>query len=250
MVLSATIAFSAVKLFIYRISLGTGTTAPAAAFVVQQNLFLDVATSNKANDTNNMQQLSSTAKNHQTAACRPLLIEHVGPMKTATTTLQTAILGNRKWKKILASDGIEVLDSWDHRKMGSFQRKCLEGEVSRRNCSSWGGHVELYKKQLVRIQQESSHCNTKVIHSSEAFSAFANIGNRPLAKHLFKSLWEGWDVVVLLSYRRFDEWLISLYAQVRKVNIIIFISLICSAHLTSGCSLVKKVWFSKRAYVL
>jgi len=146
-------------------------------------------------------------------ACKPMLIEHIGPKKTGTTQLQLGIFYNKKWAKTLWSDYLEVFNGGNYRTVGKFVKNCLSvTHQNRRDCTIWKQVEAAYERAFLKAQE--SNCQVRMVHSLETFTNQHFINSD--IKLLLRSLWKEWDTTVVLYYRRFDEWLISMYAQVRK----------------------------------
>jgi len=148
--------------------------------------------------------------------CKPVLIEHIGPLKTGTTQLQIEIVYSKKWVKTLWSDRLEALRTVNYREFNKFVTKCTSvTHQSRRDCTIWKKVEASYKKASLKAQE--SNCQVRMVHSLETLSNQKFIkSNYGMIKSLLRSLWKEWDTTVVLFYRRFDEWLISFYAQMRK----------------------------------
>jgi len=134
---------------------------------------------------------------------KPKLVLHVGPRKTATTTIQLMI-DAPDIRKAFAKDNYDVI-YFNYRHLNKVIRNCFEIGPEKCDYTMWDVLMGFYDNAFTN--------NTNVIHSNEMFSVM------PI-NNFTKSLWQGlldkWDIHILMFYRPFDQWVYSNYAQYRK----------------------------------
>mmetsp|Transcript_32718 Transcript_32718/g.79509 ORF Transcript_32718/g.79509 Transcript_32718/m.79509 type:complete len:523 (-) Transcript_32718:307-1875(-) len=139
----------------------------------------------------------------------PTLTLHVGPPKTATTSIQC---GLHHWSEELAvEDSIYYigkpcprtgpLPNNETTLNGHKLLMCLiDGNT---HC---GGYDEFHK----RLQRHKS-VNHDVVYSNEGFAN--HLVDEDVAWDALKSLLKGWNVRIVIGYRHYFEWIRSLYYQ-------------------------------------
>lgn len=160
---------------------------------------------------------------------KPKLFLHVGPLKTATTSLQTGFLLKQK-SDILLQDNYQIIRDVDFVAFQDFMSKCTWGDVTRPAVSTNQSidEAECRDTEFVRAldraydaAQRSSFA-LRTIHSDEGWSQLrlAPPGDSgyasPPAVMQLRKIFARWDVHVVLTYRPSFEWLVSRYAQYRK----------------------------------
>jgi len=151
---------------------------------------------------------------------KPKLVLHVGPQKTATTTIQMGVLGHRKLQAPLETDNYKVINfgwsDFENLDINCLQklpmgiqvedRKKIDDNKNKCDISLWNKLLNLYD------QANDNNGGMNVIHSNEYFS---NVPRNKEVKELFRSLLEKWDVHVIMVYRTLDTWYPSMYAEFR-----------------------------------
>lgn len=141
------------------------------------------------------------------ASTKPLFVYHAGPALTGVTGIQCDAV---KRRGALLKDRIHYLG-------GSGGTECING----------GSPLEFDVRDLSQCSSGSGDCEAKL----NAFSALVeglwsqkatpmvseSVANGPLNEFL-SSIGEKWNVRVLLSYRRYHEWLLDLYTKLYPVE--------------------------------
>lgn len=151
----------------------------------------------------------STTSSHVTH--KPMLIMHVGPIKTASTSLQDALT---IYHKFLESDNYYYLGKVNKEYADNFRGREDVYRPFIYGCF-WGddGSVEFTQKcdkeqQLFTdILRDHLHAGHNVIMSDESMGR--DLSEREWA--LLKQTFAGFDVKVVVAYRRYHEWLVSFY---------------------------------------
>eukprot|EP00751_Fragilariopsis_kerguelensis_P004212 CAMPEP_0170811390 /NCGR_PEP_ID=MMETSP0733-20121128/35232_1 /TAXON_ID=186038 /ORGANISM="Fragilariopsis kerguelensis, Strain L26-C5" /LENGTH=200 /DNA_ID=CAMNT_0011167543 /DNA_START=179 /DNA_END=778 /DNA_ORIENTATION=- len=155
----------------------------------------------------------------KTALIKPKLVLHVGPQKTATTTIQMGVLGP-KLLAPLETDNYKVINfgwsDFENLDINCLQklpmgiqvedREKIDDNKNKCDISLWNKLLNLYD------QANDNNGGMNVIHSNEYFS---NVPRNKEVKELFRSLLEKWDVHVIMVYRTLDTWYPSMYAEFR-----------------------------------
>ena len=127
---------------------------------------------------------------------RPILYLHVGPKKTASTTLQTRVLANETIRAALALDNITMSGNFNDIKVQRLRDHCLvRPEKCRAGILNW----------FFRAMAEESN---DTIKSCETYS---NLPRNNMTFRVFRYLGKRSQVKVILVYRRFSAWLHSHY---------------------------------------
>jgi len=134
---------------------------------------------------------------------KPKLILHVGPLKSATTTIQS-ILKDRDMRSALLKDKYHVVN-FGVEKLKRVLKDCFVKLPKESDCRLW--HA------LVKSFDTAREANNSVIFSNEILSRLP-INNMTLS--LWKNLLVRWDIKVFIVHRPFDQWIQSLYVQYRK----------------------------------
>lgn len=174
---------------------------------VNQDTNITINVSNE--NTNTITKNSTTPK--------PLLILHVGVMKTGTTYIQLELLRKKRWNRIykkLLLDGYEVItQEYAPQTFEKVIKDCLQvnekDSKKKRNHQLWQDLIDLYKDAHTWNQKEN------IIQSLETFSMIPKPFN-DYTKHLMTSLKDEYEVKIVVFYRRLHEWIVSMYAQYRK----------------------------------
>ena len=166
------------------------------------------------------------SRNHSTAAAlarvnkskgsRPPFILHIGPHKSATTSIQCALY---RYRKILKNqDSILFLGKVDERfcDLPENDRPILQDQRIQK-LTECMGNTDCWKK-LIAEWEENKRNGLGMVLSKEGISDLAS------SKHSLESeraiFWPaledaliGWNVTVVVTYRRFFEWLPSAFNQ-------------------------------------
>jgi hypothetical protein len=141
------------------------------------------------------------------ATTKPVFVYHAGPALTGVTGIQCEAV---KRLDVLLKDGIEYLG-------GSGPSECLKG----------GSPLPFNVQYLSQCSTASNACRAK----SDSFSAYVErlrsqkvtpmmsevVKNGPINEFL-SSIRRGWHVRVILTYRRYHEWLPDLYGNLYPVE--------------------------------
>jgi len=138
---------------------------------------------------------------------KPHFVLHVGPQKTATTTIQC---GLQKYASFLA-----VKDSYYFIGQGCQRGAALENnETSVRGLALYyelgtnGTHERAFIEQTERHFERGS----SLILSNEAFSNGVLLGHERNTQ-VMRNLLKDWSIRIVVSYRNFSEWISSAYYQ-------------------------------------
>lgn len=148
--------------------------------------------------------------NKQDESKKPKLILHVGPRKTATTSIQLSVLSlrNNEYSPFLKEDGYEIVNSnWSD--MINIIEQCFLQLPENCTTTEWDKMVD----QLDQIYDRGKNA----IITNEALSIVPKL---PEVKEMFNSLEEKWDVTVIMVYRPYETWLPSIYRELRAQGMI------------------------------
>lgn len=173
----------------------------------------DESTGDSSNSSNSNKEEEATAtdedSNKENKKKKPILLLHVGPKKTATTTIQEAMLEKGWFQKALAKDGYHS-ERLNYQRIETLVNDCLLKGRDCDNTNLWDELMTIpYQKQ-----HDKNDGMDNIIHSCEAFADIPH--DDEITNQRFKSLSQFWDVRVVLVYRRLDEWLPSSYAESQK----------------------------------
>lgn len=152
---------------------------------------------------------ASTSK--RDSARKPFFVLHVGPPKTATTSIQCGL-------EALSAD-LAKEDSYyfvGKRCPGSKNKTMDNGESSIPGHHLMMGLISAnpnsrgFEKLKERLDHHYSLGNN-MIYSLEAMSN--HLEDRPETWALFLSLFEGWEVRIVVAYRHYFDWIRSMYFQ-------------------------------------
>jgi len=141
---------------------------------------------------------------------KPKLILHVGPRKTATTTIQHFIFwangGVSKVARALAKDNfIAIHTEWQD--VLSLVEDCLLKLPHESDLTKWYRFTSTFDEAYLNKQH--------VAISNEALSL---VKKNEDVKALFLTLTEKWDVRVIIAYRPLEAWYPSMYQEDRKAT--------------------------------
>lgn len=190
----------------------TPTSVSSEFLTVASSLADDVRVSNKGSpmSTNASFSEHSQSMSGGRSMEKPLLLLHIGPPKTATTTIQEGLAILRP---VLQRDGISNGNAGH---IASGIKRC--GKLAKRNTTSG---IECWSKvrediRDIHLQKNQSH----ILISSEPLSIgrlnFPGLrGQGPVDWMALKdNLGDQVDIVIILGYRRFFEWLPSAFQQI------------------------------------
>ena len=144
---------------------------------------------------------------------KPILVLHVGIMKTASTYIQLDLLRKKRWnrvyKKLLLDDYEVITEEYKPNTFEMVIKHCLLLNEKKCDHKLWGNLVHLYA--AAREWNGKRH----LLQSLESFSIIPKPFN-DWTKTLLRSLSDNYDVRIVVFYRRLHEWIISLYTQYRK----------------------------------
>ena len=143
---------------------------------------------------------------HTTNHTKTTLYLHVGPTKTATTTIQLTLLGHDPTKTALATDGIHVSQArFNYRDVNKLRTRCLNH-----------GSLEKCDRTLLDQFYEDFYRDLEhptIVKSCETYS---KLPNNTFTADVIRKLGDHWNVTVLMVHRRFSSWLPSRFQQYRK----------------------------------
>lgn len=150
-------------------------------------------------------KVSESDRSTQVTSQKPKLILHVGPRKTATTSIQLSVLSlrNNEYSPFLKEDDYEIVNSnWSD--VISIIENCFLQLP--KNCSTieWDRMVA----QLDEIYDKGKNA----IITNEAFSLVPKTNE---VREMFHSLEDKWNVTVIMVYRPYETWLPSIYRELR-----------------------------------
>lgn len=162
---------------------------------------------NKSESTNSSIDTSSIDD-----STKPMLILHVGPMKTGTTAIQIGVLPKKNTLKRLEEDNVSHLHYINYRVMGKLKSNCLAKPINDTHCEHQQLWDDLYQ-ELVTARYTANNTIQNVLHSVESYAGLP--GNKYTIQKL-QSLQQVFDVHVIAFYRRPVSWFRSMYKQERK----------------------------------
>ena len=166
---------------------------------------------------------------------RPFLILHIGPPKTATTTLQKELIKLEK-SQVLMQDNyhyamsefgekyagvLKLFDSNCHRELGSIRKS--HNVTDGQNVTNVLRNVPCWKEVLHDLHQYRQN-NTNLIFSSEVVSTQSLTMKRPWFKYgpfadwplIRSTISKDWQIIIVLGYRRYVDWLPSAKQQFER----------------------------------
>jgi hypothetical protein len=182
-----------------RYLVSTATTLDSNTLAASQKRIS--ATANK-NKSNNHQRLKSDDL--------PIFLLHIGPPKTATTTIQC---GLHHLSKSLAEE-----DSYFY-----VGKSCPQyGSTMENNETSVAGHHLLMglnggnpqTRGYIALKERMDHHlaqHHNMIYSNEGFAH--HLEDKNVTWQCMQSLFDGWHVRIVIGYRHYFEWIRSLYYQ-------------------------------------
>lgn len=147
---------------------------------------------------------TSNRKTNSTSMGKPLLVLHVGPRKTGTTTIQMSLGFDDSIKRTMRQDNFTIVN-FNYLKFKALIKSCFDRKDECDEKRGGWNHL----KMLYRIATRS----TNAIHSVENYST---IPSDPYTIERIRSLQELYIIRVIIVYRPAHEWLISAYAQYEK----------------------------------
>ena len=185
---------------------------------------------------------TSTTQNNVTYIRPTSLILHVGPTKTATTTIQLQLLQHSDIQQALQMDGMLHWTKFNFRIVRAWKQNCFETQDSKQNSRNDSTIFSCSPAYVRKIQEEfappwlpfattngdnevlrfkNTTNITTIIKSCETYST---LPNNTLTRHLMQDLIrkQYWNdkVTILVVYRRFSNWLPSRYYQYRKYRML------------------------------
>ena len=149
-------------------------------------------------------KITSNRKTNSTSMGKPLLVLHVGPRKTGTTTIQMSLGFDDSIKRTMRQDNFTIVN-FNYLKFKALIKSCFDRKDECDEKRGGWNHL----KMLYRIATRS----TNAIHSVENYST---IPSDPYTIERIRSLQELYIIRVIIVYRPAHEWLISAYAQYEK----------------------------------
>ena len=136
---------------------------------------------------------------------KPRLFLHVGPGKMATTTIQDALHAD---KEIFPVDNFCVVDTNAFQKLSrAIPKQSTEDKIKVE--PSWRDELLEMKKTFADCRES----NLSVVLSSE----FIGLMSEDHYEQTLALLFEGFELTVVVGYRRFYSWAPSVYFQLKKV---------------------------------
>lgn len=146
---------------------------------------------------------------------KPLLVLHVGPLKTGSTSVQLNVIRNKEFKPFLTQDHYQEIVGFDYRHFKPLFQTCFQKEeLISQDCTLVSTLQHLYEQAYNHTQSQNFTIHT--IHTSEDFSAMPR---NNLTFHTMKHIFEKWNIHIIMFYRPLHHWLSSMYAQYRKYYI-------------------------------
>ena len=145
---------------------------------------------------------------HEKENTRPLFVLHVGPPKTASTTLQHFL---DLYQPLLAQDNYTFFGPTLSPIGTGLSRQCGRNIRKANNTKRPIHKVPCWKDMLDALRELHLKGN-HVIVSEENLSA--NKIKLPPLRNALKD----WDVRIVISYRRFQEWIVSAKNQVERLS--------------------------------
>lgn len=157
--------------------------------------------------------IDSSSIDDSSGRTKPMLILHVGPMKTGTTAIQLGVLTNKKILKALEEDNVShSLPYINYRVMGKLLTECLARPINDTHCEAQQRWDDFYQK-LVTARFAANNTVQNVLHSVESY---AGLPDNKYTIQKLQSLQQVFDVHVIAFYRRPVSWFRSMYKQERK----------------------------------
>lgn len=138
---------------------------------------------------------------------KPKLILHVGPLKTATTTIQHFIFTYPDLCVVaneLAEDNFKVIKSdWK------------DGERLVKECLLKLPHEDCNMKEWQRFTSMFDEAYSNNQNVAASYESLSLVKPNKDVKALFLSLAEKWDVSIIITYRSLETWYHSIYKEER-----------------------------------
>ena len=150
-----------------------------------------------------------------TTDTRPLAIIHIGPRKCATTNIQY-VLGHETTRELLKQDnfvylgkgpGLKTGDQALQKKMGTYIRDCL---WKSRKCTNETTNLWIEFVQSIQTFRKNGQ---NIIISDEAIP---HVVTKSQDIQQMIDAFDGYNIRIVMSYRRYYEWIISEYNQQYK----------------------------------
>jgi len=137
---------------------------------------------------------------HQSESKKPKLYLHIGPPKMGTTTLQ-------HYLKADDESGVLAMSNYTYFECPKLQK--MYAPITGQNFTNWVKFMNC----LEDARAKGHHLNA--VYSQEVFGKF--LTDSPHHWRNLERVTKDWDVVIVLSYRRFFEWLPSYYYQNNRI---------------------------------
>jgi len=147
---------------------------------------------------------------------RRSLIIHIGPPKTGTTTIQEI---SRDYKDTLAKDNFVYFGKLTHRRLQKlkidtialFDEHCLD-QVRSNEFSCWNSSLQILNKNLIK--------NESILISNEETNFVGPTGHKMTKDYYInlKNAFHDWDILYIVTYRRYAEWLVSSVKQFTNID--------------------------------
>jgi len=138
-----------------------------------------------------------------------VLILHVGPQKTGTTSIQINAIGGLASE--LESDGYQIIDNYGYRLFDKLKWSCRREDSERCHKHKKRLLGEFYNRTMESSNEEVPRYT---MHSNEEWSL---LPHGDFYEQLVDKLFEPWDMIhIIIFYRPFMDWLPSMYSQYRK----------------------------------
>jgi len=153
---------------------------------------------------------------------KPHLIIHLGPTKTATTTIQVELT---KFQNALEKDNYVYLGKYQPGSSGLGVKSRILEIMQNQKCQQKvhqarfaGEERPECWKEMVNLIQEYRTNGTSIIMSAEGFSFtltdIQDMGRQPIDwAALHEDLGADWNIVAIVAYRRFMDWIPSARQQ-------------------------------------
>jgi len=156
-------------------------------------------TSRRVTNATNRLRTNNGASAREKVVIKPKLFLHVGPPKMGTTTLQHYLM-------LDTENGVLGLSNFTYFECLGLQK--MYAPIMGKNESTWAK----FRGCLDEIRGKNA------VYSQEVFGKFfPSFDDSPIHWQHLKESVKDWDVTIVISYRRFFEWLPSYYFQQNRM---------------------------------
>lgn len=178
-------------------------TEPNGASLVERDRHLLVSTERGLSTETIIQKRSQTTR-------EPYFVLHIGPQKTATTTIQCAL--HRLNENLANEDSYyfvgKTCPDASHRLRNN--ETAIQGHHLLMGLNGGNPQTRGYIGLKSRMDYHKSRGNN-IIYSNEAFAN--HMVDQNATWEVFRTLFVGWKVRIVIGYRHYFDWIRSLYYQ-------------------------------------